>query len=74
MAASTLSHELQESNPTLDRAAHELYLILEDHLAELGLDEAERDERYVSAEAHVMQKDAALDKASASLETADGHR
>ena len=45
--------EKSDSERSLDQAAAEMFGILEEHLEELGLSKAERDERYKRAERRV---------------------
>ena len=49
----------QETRPTLEEGAAELYHLLEQHFDEMGLTEAERDERYARAERRVISANAA---------------
>jgi hypothetical protein len=44
---------------TLDESAAELYRLLEEHFDQMGLTEAERDERYARAERRVTSAGAA---------------
>lgn len=55
--------EQVEPSLTLDEAAAELYKIVEGHFDDLGLTEAERNARYVSAREFLDTKDAANAKA-----------
>jgi hypothetical protein len=51
-----------ESQMTLEQAAAELYKIVESHFDDLGLAEAQRDERYNSLRESLDAKDAASAK------------
>jgi hypothetical protein len=64
MSISTSLPRVQEEKPTLEEGAAELYRLLEEHFDEMGLTEAERDERYARAEQRVIAEGAADAKAS----------
>ncbi len=56
--------EIEQPAPvlTLDEAAAELYKIVEAHFDDLGLTEAQRDERYTSAQQFLDAKNAETSK------------
>ena len=55
--------KMAEPKLSLEEAAAELYKIVEGHNDELGLNEAERDNRYTSAREFLDAKDASRAKA-----------
>ena len=64
MSMSTSLPQVHEQRQTLEEGAAELYRLLEEHFDEMGLTEAQRDERYARAEQRVIAEGAVDAKAS----------